>query len=208
MFSIIAAIGTQGQLGINGVLPWPKLKEDMRWFQAITMARNPYVVAKEWLFTNRDMGPQIYTNTPPCNAVIMGRRTWESLPGPLVGRQNYVLTSKIPTGEVLAKAVFPRTINDALACANWTAAPNIFIIGGAQVYAEALRHPGCERLYITQVEYGVGADTYWPGLTPLWLQGEMWSEDGERILWQRKCVSQWIDEPDRPPYRFGIWERT
>lgn len=92
--------------------------------------------------------------------VIMGRKTFESLGRPLPNRTNVVLTRQcveIPDCRVVhslkeALALFPDP------------AEELFIIGGAQVYAEAL--PLADRLYLTRVEHDYEGDTRFPAWNP------------------------------------------
>ena len=67
----IAAVSQNGVIGVNGDLPW-RIPGELKWFKKITMG----------------------------SIIVMGRKTWESLPGPLPGRENWVLSklcAKIPT---------------------------------------------------------------------------------------------------------------
>lgn len=73
--------------------------------------------------------------------VIMGRRTWESIgSNPLPNRKNIVVSSSLP-GSVA-------TLDEALGAADFGA---VFVIGGEELYTEALAHPDCERVYLTFV---------------------------------------------------------
>jgi len=94
--------------------------------------------------------------------VIMGRVTWESLPGPLKGRQNLILTRN-PNYEAEGAEVFtcPKAIlKRALEIADTTGAEEIMIIGGGQVYDLFL--PLCDRVYITRIEADLEGDTKFP----------------------------------------------
>lgn len=116
--SVIVAVGRDGAIGRDGGLIW-RIPADLKRFRQLTMG----------------------------HAVIMGRRTWQSLPkGALPGRRNIVLTRddsfEAPGAETAA------SLADALAlCAG---DPEPFVIGGAQVYAQALPH--ADRLYLTLVD--------------------------------------------------------
>ncbi len=91
-------------------------------------------------------------------AVIMGRKTLESLPGgqPLAKRTNIVL-SRDP--DFRAKgAVVCRSVEEALAAADGFAAADVFVIGGREIYGAFL--PYCDRAYITYIDYAYQADTY------------------------------------------------
>lgn len=127
-FSIIAAVHTPtGGIGIKGRLPW-HIPADLAFFAETTRGA----------------------------VVIMGRRTWESLPPhcrPLRGRINIVLTRQ--NTDHLAAAAGASTAPSLeaalqLAADKWPSHP-IFVIGGEQVYREAILHPACTALHITKV---------------------------------------------------------
>lgn len=125
--SIIAAVGKNNELGRNNDLIW-HFKEDMKFFKNTTMG----------------------------SCVIMGRKTFESLPKALPGRQNIVITSN---PHYKAKdAELASSLEGAI---NSAGTDNIFIIGGASVYKEAL--PLCDRLYLTEIDAECSdADVYFP----------------------------------------------
>lgn len=211
---LIAAIARDGAIGQGGGLPWGRLAADMTWFHALTTADDPTDLAAHII----GMGVQMESNAPVRNGLIMGRRTYESLPGPLAGREVILLGQRkhLPA-RALVSTWHAESFNEALDCALkiiQPIPPHIFACGGAQVYAEALRHPALETLFLTEIdaEYPE-ADTWWP----LPLEQRAWEAGaagqlpaamraGER-LWRRTAVSAWITEPDRPRYRCGIWQR-
>ena len=129
MLSIIVAAARNGAIGLNGALLY-HLRADLQRFKALTTG----------------------------HTIIMGRRTFESLPkGALPNRRNIVLTRQAaysaPGIEVFA------SLQEALAaCA---ADDETFVIGGESVYAEAL--PLARRLYLTRVEdTPPAADAFFP----------------------------------------------
>jgi dihydrofolate reductase len=131
--SLIAVIGKNRELGKNGGLLW-HLPDDMQRFKAITSG----------------------------HPVIMGRKTWESIPEtyrPLADRTNIVLTREVDyeaTGAVVA-----HSLEDALAeVAGVEGEGEVFIIGGGELYRETL--PLAGRLYLTIVDASAEADTYFP----------------------------------------------
>ncbi|MEK9166982.1 MAG: dihydrofolate reductase [Patescibacteria group bacterium] len=94
--------------------------------------------------------------------VIMGRNTWESIPDkfrPLPNRLNIVLTGNlnyfVPEGVKLASS-----LDGALAVSEGST----FIIGGAKVFEEAIRHEDCSDLFITKIESTFDCDTFFPFL--------------------------------------------
>ena len=117
-FSIIVAFDAQYGIGKNGLLPW-NLPLDLKHFKEIST-------------TVADPSKK--------NAVIMGRKTWESLPErfrPLPGRVNMVLSRdkklELPLGVLCSQS-----LDDALAQLFSVDIENVFVIGGAQIYVQAI----------------------------------------------------------------------
>lgn len=128
--ALIAAVARNGTIGHDNHLLW-HLPEDARFFRAQTLG---------------------------C-PVIMGRKTWESLPErfrPLPGRVNIVLTRQ--HGWQAAGAVVAHELDDALAAAG--AVQRVFVIGGADLYAAAL--PRADELVLTEIEADFHGDTSFP----------------------------------------------
>lgn len=143
-FSIIVAMDQNRGIGLKGQLPW-HLQADLKHFQDITT-------------TTQDPAKQ--------NAVIMGRKTWDSLPEksrPLPKRLNVVLSRAsltLPVGVVTAKS-----LDAALGVLGQRAdIERVFVIGGGSVYAQAITHPACQRIYLTEIQTTVGSDTYFPAI--------------------------------------------
>lgn len=146
--AIIAAVGKNGEIGIDGKLPW-RIPEDLARFKRLTEG----------------------------NPVIMGRVTYESLPKqfrPLPNRMNIVLSTKGEyfNGENLVTA---RHIEEALWMARnlqdqTRTVP--YVMGGSQIYRVAMSR--ATRLEITHVNQVVeGADTYFPLIDPsIWIPTE------------------------------------
>lgn len=126
--NIIVAMSPNHAIGSNGHLPW-HLPEDLARFKQITLG----------------------------HTIIMGRRTFESLPnGALPGRRNIVLSQKVHTFENCE--IFP-SLEKALR--NCKGESDVFIIGGESIYRQAL--PLAKRLYITLVDENPKfADTFFP----------------------------------------------
>jgi dihydrofolate reductase len=91
------------------------------------------------------------------NAVIMGRKTWESLPlKPLPKRQNIVLTSA-PIENTLTAI----SLNDALQLCNHC--NQVFVIGGEKVYEEAIKSAHCKTIFLTEIlNEGIDGDVFFP----------------------------------------------
>lgn len=155
-----------GVIGQHGTLPW-RLKTDLANFRAVTMGK----------------------------PVIMGRKTWESLPKkPLIGRTNIVLSrdgSFEPRGAVVCEH-----FNEAVAIAREQAeddgATEVCVIGGASLFELAL--PKAQRLYLTEVDAEVEGDVV---LAPIDESG--WTE----IRSERHEAS----EDDEYPFTIRVLER-
>ncbi|MFM2275142.1 MAG: hypothetical protein RL211_1014 [Pseudomonadota bacterium] len=138
--NLIFARAANGVIGRDGTLPW-HLPEDMAHFKRMTAG---------------------------C-PVIMGRKTWDSLPPkfrPLPGRTNLVITRQVLWNENGAQP--SSNIHEALLfCEHMLPAPTeIWVIGGAQIYAEAL--PLAQRAVITEIAQNFEGDAFAPGLGPEW----------------------------------------
>ena len=117
-------------IGKGGDLPW-RLPVDLKHFQASTRG----------------------------HAVIMGRKTWESLPGALPERRNLVVTRQ---DDYQAKgAEVCGSLDEAFDAAKQDAdAERVFVLGGAEIYAAAL--PSADELWVTFVHASVDGDTFFP----------------------------------------------
>lgn len=172
-FSIIAAIDKKNGLGKAGKLAW-HFKGDLEHFKNITT--RPVALGKQ-------------------NAVIMGSVTWYSLPEsvrPLADRTNIVLNFSrdlnLPAGVLLATS-----LDEAIAKA--AELPNlgeVFIIGGASVYKQALSHPQCAKLYLTQIEAEFDCDTFFPIV--------------DEAVFKKTLVSDWVEEKG-VKYRFIEYQK-
>ena len=130
--TLIAAYAARRCIGINNTMPW-HLPEDFAFFKSYTLDK----------------------------PVVMGRKTWESLPRkPLPGRRNIVISRQADYPAEGAETV--GSLEEALAlCA---AAEEIIIMGGAQIYAQAL--PLASDLRITEVALSVQGDAFFPEFSP------------------------------------------
>ncbi len=99
--------------------------------------------------------------------VIMGRKTYDSIGKPLPGRRNIVLSRDLKL--VLPGCDVFANIHDALDSADNENAAEVFIIGGQQLYEQAL--PMADKLYLTHIEARFEGDTFFPDYTELkWRQ--------------------------------------
>lgn len=102
--------------------------------------------------------------------IIMGRKTWESIGRPLPGRKNLVI-SRNPQFSAPGATLCP-SLDEALAqCAD---APVVCIIGGAQIYEQAL--PRVDEIYATEVHEQVEGDSFFPPLDDSWQEVERQSQ--------------------------------
>lgn len=127
LISIIVAMAKNGIIGRENQLPW-RLPADLSHFKALTMGK----------------------------PIIMGRKTWESLPGVLPGRRHIVITRDINYQAESCTVV--HTVDDALAAAGGV--PEIMIVGGGAIYKETL--PRADRLYLTLVDVVAEGDACFP----------------------------------------------
>jgi dihydrofolate reductase len=128
--NLILARAANGVIGAGGVMPW-HLPEDMAHFKQQTAGA----------------------------PVIMGRKTWDSVPErfrPLPGRRNIVVTRRPDWSEKGAQRA--SSLREALSICEQ--APEVWVIGGAQIYAEAL--PLAQRAIITEIGKAFEGDTYAP----------------------------------------------
>ncbi|NNM52069.1 MAG: dihydrofolate reductase [Pseudomonadales bacterium] len=127
--ALIAAVAANGVIGIQGKLPW-HLPEDLKYFRQVT------------------------GNKP----MIMGYRTFKSLPGLLPGRAHLVLSrqSHLSSDE---RIHYFTSLQAACEHAS-QGAEEAVVIGGAEIYALAL--PSVEKIYLTEIEQAFPGDTWFP----------------------------------------------
>lgn len=141
-FDLVVAMDAKRGIGKNNSLPW-KLSGDLSYFRTLTSGKLPE-------------GKR--------NAVIMGRKTWESLPPnvrPLKGRLNVVI-SRNPNYQAEGGTLCASSLQSALEICKQPDIEQVFIIGGAEIYKEALKHQDLHYLYITTIESEFGCDTFFP----------------------------------------------
>ena len=133
--SIIAAADENNVIGMQNRLPW-KLPADLKRFQELTKG----------------------------HPVIMGRKTYESLPEdrkPLPNRTNIVITRD--AGRQFPGCTVVRSLQDAIDAAQETGTDEAFVIGGGEIYAQAL--PIADRMYLTRVHGTFEGDALFPSIT-------------------------------------------
>lgn len=97
-----------------------------------------------------------FKRTTMGHPIVMGRRTWESIGRPLPGRRSIVVSQR--AGFAAAGAEVARSLEDALRLCE--ASSEVFVIGGAQLYRDALPH--ADRLVVTEIDADFEGDTHWP----------------------------------------------
>ena len=181
MFHIVVGIDQNRGIGNAGVLPWPKLKGDMKFYRELTTCPISERVEERYKLVGDDRHTTFSSydelvnhlrdspKLPACNdlrpnAVIMGRKTWDSLPEkfrPLPNRLNVILTRKQPLGES-KNVLYATNFDEALERLIPRDIANIFVIGGRQIYDEALAHSDCDKIYLTDIKETFACDTYLP----------------------------------------------
>ncbi|KAK7208523.1 dihydrofolate reductase [Myxozyma melibiosi] len=207
---VVAATHASLGIGRGGSLPW-RLPTDMAFFRLVTSA-------------------PASDQTPHKPAVVMGRKTWDSLPAkfkPLPNRINIVLSrSKSSHGpgthtfSSLSSAIEALSTQDP--SSDLPAVSKIYIIGGAEIYAEALTHLSASRILLTTVhpadESTLDLDTFLPEFRTSgeWTQAshddlrryiseEVNSEEAAALL--PESSGQRIKEKGLE-FEFTLWERS
>jgi dihydrofolate reductase len=140
--SFVVAVSRNGVIGRAGGLPW-HVSTDLKRFKAITMGK----------------------------PVIMGRKTWESLPKkPLPGRPNIVITRQ--KNYRAEGAIIVTDISSALAAAGKV--EEVCVIGGGEIFDMFL--PQTNRIYLTEVDIEVDGDTFFTPIDPA-----QWTETAREV---------------------------
>ncbi|KAM7275439.1 hypothetical protein ACFE04_017305 [Oxalis oulophora] len=151
-YQVVVAATKDLGIGKDGKMPWDwTLRNDLKFFKDITS-------------TTSDLGKK--------NAVIMGRKTWESIPveiRPLPGRLNVVLTRSgsfdIATAENVVMCGSLESALELLAASPYCLSiEKVFVIGGGQIYRDAFNAPECEAIHITEIETSFECDTFIPAI--------------------------------------------
>ena len=130
--ALIAAVADNNAIGIDNKMPW-HLPDDLRYFKAVTMGK----------------------------AIIMGRKTFDSLGKALPGRINIVITRNESWHHDGVAVV--HTLDDALQlAATLSTADEIMVIGGEQIYRQAIDR--ADRLYLTRVYQSFDGDAFFPAI--------------------------------------------
>ena len=159
--SLIAAMAANRVIGRGGGLPW-HLPPDLKRFKKLTLGH--------WM--------------------LMGRRTWDSIGRkPLPGRPTIVVTRD--PAYTAEKAHVARSVEEGLALAEAAGETELFVAGGAAIYAATLDR--ADRIHLTLLERELEGDTFFPELDPA-----RW-----RLVWEEAHPPAGTPPA---PFRFQIWE--
>jgi dihydrofolate reductase len=140
---IVAALARNRVIGLNNTLPW-HLPEDLKRFKALTMGK----------------------------PIIMGRKTFESLPGRLPGRTKIIVSRNAPTDPTikeysphlthpeLEQTYLCHSLEEAIQLSKLLTQDEIMIIGGGEIFQQSL--PLANKMYLTLIEHDVSGDSYFP----------------------------------------------
>lgn len=163
MISLLVAVSSTGVIGRDNALPW-KLSADLRRFRRLTTG----------------------------HAIVMGRKTFESIGRPLPERTNIVVTRQ--AGYAAEGVIVASDIDAAIRKASEIhgADDEVFIVGGAEIYRQTLER--ADRLYLTRVEADVAGDTYLPAI-----DFSQW-----KLVEETRFAA---DERNEFPHSFLVYER-
>ncbi|MFQ5765578.1 MAG: dihydrofolate reductase [Rhodospirillales bacterium] len=164
--SLIVAMADNRVIGLDGGMPW-HVPGDLRYFRETTMG----------------------------HPVIMGRKTYQSIGAALPGRANIVVTRntgfEAPDADVVND--LGKALTKARAMAEIAGLDEVFVIGGAEVYVQAL--PEAQRIYLTEVHGEPPGDAFFPEIA-----ADEWRETARE--------DRAPEDADGPAYGFVVLERT
>lgn len=180
--NLIVAVCENFGIGVNGKLPW-RLKSELAFFKRMTLHTE---------------------DASKKNMVIMGRRTWDSIPEkfrPLPGRVNVILSKQprqdnvpedvqvFPSFEAVVEELKQQSVSEKIETA--------WVIGGSSVYQTALKSPFCHRIYLTKIRKAFDCDTF---LEPIE------EENFKRV--EDPAVPQDTQVEDEIAFDYIVFERT
>jgi dihydrofolate reductase len=160
LISLIVAVAENGVIGKDNQLPW-HLPADLQYFKKTTLG----------------------------HPIIMGRKNFESIGRVLPGRMNIVLTRNPNFAVEHLDLQIASSLKEAFDIAQKTGTSECFVIGGAEIYKEAL--PFCKKLYITRVRGIFEGNVFMPKF-----------ENGFRRI---SCENNFKDEKNPCDYDFEVW---
>ena len=162
--SLIVAYGRNRVIGIDGDLPW-HLPDDLRWFKAATIGK----------------------------PVVMGRKTYDAMGKALPKRPNIVITRNpaFRAGDATVVGGISAALGEAEREAKALGATEIMVIGGGEIFTEALRY--ADRMYLTEVDVTAEGDAFFP--------------EFDETGWREMFCESVSEEEGRPAHCFRILER-
>lgn len=169
--TLIVAATTKNGIGKSNGLPWPMLKKDMAYFARVTK-RVPIPTGTGSI--QSDALKRSLLSGTSRNVVIMGRKTWQSIPPefrPLKDRTNIVISTQdrsqlgpIPEDVVVASGILSGLAALQTLVDSGQALPTtrIFVIGGASIYKAALELPQTNRILLTRILKDYKCDAFFP----------------------------------------------
>jgi len=146
-YKAIVAVAENGVIGRGGDLP-RRLPGDLKWFKKITLG----------------------------HTILMGRKTWDSLPGALPGRKNWVLSRHASPEDGMSVFRSMAEVKQAL-----DPSQNLFVIGGGEIYSMAL--PLCHELYISEVRQKIpDGDAFFPPYKDEFIPDEVLDDNKDFLL--------------------------
>lgn len=134
--ALVAAVARNGVIGRDGDLPW-RISDDLKWFKRVTLGK----------------------------PIVMGRKTFDSLPRALPGRFNVVVSRNPPTaspGGPIGASSIEGALALSRALARAAGADDVCVIGGAAIYAATLDI--ADRIYLTAVDGSPAGDAFFPNI--------------------------------------------
>jgi dihydrofolate reductase len=160
--NLIVALDSKNGIAKNGSIPW-NITLDMKFFAQKTKG-----------------------NGSRRNAVIMGRKTWESIPEkhrPLKERFSVVF-SRRDDGEICQDKDLCTVVHRVSQCVNAIqnfSSEDVFVIGGSEIYRKFLSY--CKFAYITRLEEDYHCDTFFPNMGDKWVLSSL-DREGENVRWE------------------------
>ena len=144
--NIILALDSMRGIGKNNKLPW-NIPNELRYFSKLTRGNGN-------------------------NAIIMGRKTWESLPNkPLLKRENLILSKNLITDKVINNTIVKSfdSIDAVLKFSN-NKYDSLWVIGGEQIYKEFINNYESiiDNIYLTCINKSYDCDSFFPKLNSIW----------------------------------------
>lgn len=184
--TIVVALDDCNGIGRNNTIPW-HIKNDLKFFRHVTSKR---------------------VDPDKQNAIIIGRKTYETFPKPLPNRLNIIVSSNSSLANtnypnVIRVNTFPDAVNHAIGDAN---VENIFIAGGVSIYEEAMKTNLVKRLLVTRVKGDFQCTAVWSSFDVSGYKRLENIPDEYRPFFDQSNVNQQENE-NTPTYHLEIYER-